>query len=198
MRFSRCFFLTLILMVIHFILTKSKTIEREKKIYIHIRIKWNDFIRWGTGFFRQLTGLIRALIKPVRRRIKPDRRRIKSIHLVLICSLNRPLVFLICPFLFVFSFPKRDNRTIMMYINCLFFQDRHSEIVNYLVFLLFITFTFTSYNNCPYQCGTAVADTRVKERVSPEDGCHPGEGVHLITLLLAAGLKGHLLSSSSN
>ena len=42
-----------------------------------------------------------------------------------------PLVFLICPFLLLFSCPKRDNSTIMMSIYCIFFQDRHIEIVNY-------------------------------------------------------------------
>ena len=42
-----------------------------------------------------------------------------------------PVVFLNCPFLLLFSCPKRDNSTTMMYINCLFFQDRHIEIVNY-------------------------------------------------------------------
>ena len=79
----------------------------------------------------QRTSLFRSRIKPVRRRIQPDRRRIKPVHLVPIFSLNWSLVFLICQFLLVFSCPKRDNSTIMISINCLFLQDRHSEIVNY-------------------------------------------------------------------
>ena len=72
--------------------------------------------KW-TGFIRQRTGLIR--------------RRTKPVHLVLIFSLNLPLVFLISPFLHVLSCPKTENNAIMMSINCFFFQDRHSEIMKY-------------------------------------------------------------------
>ena len=82
--------------------------------------KWTGFIRWQTGFMRKRTGLISKRIKPVRRRIKP-------VPLV-VFSLNSPLVLLICPFLLVFSCPKRDNSTIIMSIYCLFF---HIEEVNY-------------------------------------------------------------------
>ena len=112
-------------------LTKHKHIRKKKKLKKCLRSKWTGFIRWRTGLIHRRTDLIRRRTGLIRLRIEPVRRQIKPVHLVLIFSLNWPLVFLICQFLLVFSCPKRDNNTIMMSIICLFFQDRHSEIVKY-------------------------------------------------------------------
>ena len=46
--------------------------------------------------------------KPLRRQIRPVCWRIKPVHLVLITSLKLHLIFLIQPFLLVFSCFKRD------------------------------------------------------------------------------------------
>ena len=63
--------------------------------------------------------------------MKPARWRMKLVRSVFFSSLKWPLGFLKNPFLLVFSCPKIDNSTIMISINCLCFQDRHREIVNY-------------------------------------------------------------------
>ena len=47
-------------------------------------------------------------------------------------SLDWPLVnfyFFICSFLLAFSCPELENST--MSINCLFFQEKHSDLMNY-------------------------------------------------------------------
>ena len=49
-----------------------------------------------------------------------------------VCLLLKPYIcFLFCPFCVVFFFLRRESNTIMMCNNSLFFQDRHSEIVNH-------------------------------------------------------------------
>ena len=113
------------------LLNKKKTFGINKKLLKNIRTKWTGFINWPTGLIRWRTGFICQRIKPVRRWSKPVRQRIKPIHLVLIFLLNWPIYFLVCSYLLVFSCPKRNNNIILMSINCLFFQDRHGEIVNY-------------------------------------------------------------------
>ena len=65
------------------------------------------------------------------RQMKPARWRMKLVRSVFFSSLKWPLCFKKIPFLLVFSCPKINNSTIMMSINCLCFQDRHREIVNY-------------------------------------------------------------------
>ena len=62
-------------------------------------------------------------IKPNRQRLMPVCWRIKPIHLA--------LSFLNLSISLLFSCPKRQNSIIMIFINCLFFQDSHNKIVNY-------------------------------------------------------------------
>ena len=72
---------------------------------------------------------------PPARRTKPVPRWIKPVHLVLIFSLNWPLVFSICPFFHVFSCPTRENSTIMI-------KPLHQARESSLVPLSLLTFQF--------------------------------------------------------
>ena len=88
----------------------------------NLRTKETGFLRWRTGLIHRQTGLIRTQIKtsPLTVYASPS-------VLIFVC----PLVLLICLYLHVFAYLKKDSNTIVMSVNCMFFQDKHSEMGNY-------------------------------------------------------------------